>query len=132
MAYPRMARLLLVFGRSAALAGAALIFSTIIVEAVLFFRFGPDWNVGLMPLIALLRVVLAGFVVYAAFRFSPGPLFRILLGVGLGSFFLLYGWYLLLAGMGGELMAIGDFLYVLAALLVGGGILGGRPGGEPA
>lgn len=108
------------FGRVVAIAGAALTVGTVmayVIEWVLSaLRYAPDWNVGILPLVFVLQVVVAGWVVWSALMRERRPLLRDVLVGGVISFVLLYGWYFLLAGGAMGLIAIGDLLYLAAAL----------------
>ncbi len=83
-------------------------------------RYAPDWNVGVLPLVLPLQLVVAGWVVWGVLKLDPRPLLRNLLLAFGGSFLGLYGWYFLLGGLddGGGLVGLGNLLYLLAGLLV--------------
>jgi len=119
------------FGRLVAIAGAALTVGAvvaIVAEWVLVaLRYTPDWNVGLLPLVLPLQVVVAGWVTWSALtREEPRRLLRNLLIAAALSFLLLYGWYFLLMGQGFELIAGGKLLYLLAGLTTLVSVLGDR------
>jgi hypothetical protein len=117
-------------GRIVAVAGAALTVGTIagiVAEWVISsVRYAPDWNVGLLPLVLPLQVVVAGWVTWSALTREPRRLLRNLLIAGALSFLLLYGWYFLPMGQGFELIAVGNLLYLLAGLTMLVAVLGDR------
>ena len=119
MTLSTVARLLLALGRLVGLAGAAFATATLVVGVFLFFYHGPEWNLGFVPLVVALRIVVAACVVWSVFKLDTPTLFRILLLFGGGSFVGLYGWYFLLFWPGGGLVAVGDFLYLVAGSMVG-------------
>jgi hypothetical protein len=108
------------FGRLVAIAGAGLSAGAVAAHVggwLLFaFRFAPDWNVGILPLVYPMQVVVAGWVVWGAFKRGRRLLLRDVLVGGVISFVLLFGWYFLLAGGGMGLIALGNLLYLGAAL----------------
>jgi hypothetical protein len=108
------------FGRLVAIAGAALSVGAVAAHVgdwLLFaIRFAPDWNVGILPLLYPLQVVVAGWVTWGALKRGRRPLLRDVLVGGVVSFVLLFGWYFLLAGGGMGLIALGNLLYLSAAL----------------
>ena len=142
---PAMARLLVVLARLAGLGGAALtvgaVSAVVVGWAYSAVRHAPDWNVGLLPVVLPLQLLVAGWVAWGALVAGPRPLLRRLLIAAAGSFFAFYGWYFLLAGGGMGLIAVGNLLYLVAALVVGvaamtsstlgGGGTGRAPGRAP-
>jgi len=86
-------------------------------------RYAPHWNVGLLPLVLPLQVVVAGWVLWSALRADPRRLLRNVLVAFALSFLLLYGWYFFLAGWGSDPLAIGNLLYLAAALPVAAAML---------
>ena len=119
MRNPATMRPLLLLARLAGIAGVSLVMTSIVNAVFLLFRYGPDWNFGIIPLVFLLQIIIAAWVVRGVFRLDPRPLLRVLLLAGGISFFGLYGWYFLLAGEGGEWISFGNLLYLVAGLLVG-------------
>lgn len=115
------------FGRLVALAGAALTAGAVVayvsgwvVEAL---RYAPDWNVGILPLVFVLQVFVAGWVAWSAFAAAPRRLLRNVLVAFVLTFLLGYGWYFLLAGWGEDPVSIGNLLYLVAALPVAAAVL---------
>ncbi len=110
------------FGCLVAIAGAALAVGAVVAIVagwvLVALRYAPDWNVGLLPLVLPLQMVVAGWVVRGVLKRDPRPLLYVLLAAGAGSFLALYGWYFLLLGQGFELIAYGNLLYLVAGLLV--------------
>ena len=107
-------------GRLVAIAGAALTVGAVVAYVagwvVSAIRFAPDWNVGIIPLVFMLQIVVAGWVVWSALTADPRRLLRnVLLAFAL-TFLLGYGWYFLLAGWGSDPVSIGNLLYLAAAL----------------
>lgn len=118
----RIVRVLFLAGRLISLAGAALTISVITIGTVewvvLSFRYGLDWNVGIVPLVFVLQILLAIWIAWRVLRAEPTSLlYTLLLAFG-GSFIVLYGWYFLLAGEGGMLIGTGNLLYLAAGLVV--------------
>ena len=93
----------------------------------LFFSENPTWGeVGITPFLAILRIIVAGWVVWSVIRRGGRALLRALLVAFGVAFFLLHGWYFLIAGMdwGFLYWAVGgDFLYLAAGLVVGCALL---------
>ena len=123
MTIPATARLLVVLGRLVGLGGAVLtvgaVSAMVVGWAYSAVRHAPDWNVGLLPVVLPLQLLVAGWVAWGALRAEPRPLPRRLLIAAAGSFFALYGWYFLLAGGGMGLIAVGNLLYLVAGLVIG-------------
>ncbi len=119
MTLSAVARSFLALGRWIGLAGAAFATATLVVGVFLFFYHGPEWNLGFVPLVVAFRLVVAACVVWGVLTLDTPTLFRILLLLGGGSFVGLYGWYFLLLWPGGGLVVVGDFLYLVAGLMVG-------------
>ena len=105
-------------GRLLALAGAGLAVGAVsaIVGAWAYsaVRHAPDWNVGLLPLVLPMQVLVAGWVAWGALVAEPRRLFRRLLIAAALSFLAFYGWYFLLLGGGMGAIAVGNLLYLLA------------------
>jgi hypothetical protein len=116
------------FGRMVAIAGGAVTVGTILAFVgewvFLSLRYAPDWNVGILPLVAVLQLAVAGWVVWGVARRDARTLLRNLLVAFALSFLLSYGWYFLLLGEGLEMIAVGNLLYLLAALPVAVAALG--------
>jgi hypothetical protein len=91
---PAMARLLVVLGRLAGLGGAALtvgaVSAVVVGWAYSAVRHAPDWNVGLLPMVLPLQLLVAGWVALGALVAEPRPLLRRLLIAAAGSFFAFY------------------------------------------
>lgn len=108
-------------GRLLALAGAALTVGAVLAVvggwAYSALRHAPDWNVGLLPVVLPLQVVVAVWVAWGALVAAPRPLLRNLLVAFALSFLALYGWYFLLAGGMGPI-AVGNLLYLAAVPFV--------------
>ena len=123
MTIPAMARPLVVLGRLVGLGGAALtvgaVSAVVVGWAYSAFRYAPDWNIGLLPVVLPLQFLVAGWVAWSTLVAEPRPLLRRLLIAAAGSLFALYGWYFLLAGGGMGLIAVGNLLYLVAGLIVG-------------
>ncbi len=123
MTIPAIARPLVVLGRLVGLVGAALtvgaVSAMVVGWAYSAVRHAPDWNVGLLPVVLPLQLLVAGWVAWSTLVAEPRPLLRRLLVAAAGSFFALYGWYFLLAGGGMGLIAVGNLLYLVAGLVVG-------------
>ena len=127
-----IARLLLILGRLVGFAGAALTIALMVwwgydLIRYLFFSENPMWGeVGVIPFVVVLRIIVAALVIWSVIRFDARTLLPILLLTFGGSFALLYGWYFLLTGMDwGFLYWVvgGDFLYLVAGLIVGCALL---------
>ena len=116
-------RLFLTLGRLVGFAGAVLTTATLVVTVFPFFYHGLERNLGFLPLVVALRIVVAACVVWGVLKLDASTLFRILLIFGVGSFGGLYGWYFLFSRQGLELLAIGDVLYLVAGLMVGCALL---------
>ena len=126
MPIPGTARTLLVAGRLVGFAAAA--FAMVLMakpgyEAFryVFFSGSLTWA-GIIPVVFVLRICVAGWVAWAVFRFDGRGLMRALLAAFGMSFLLLYGWYYLFLGMDDALfywIVTGDFLYLAAGLLAG-------------
>lgn len=118
----KIAWLALLSGRLTGIVGAALTVSVITIGiagwGVISYRYGPNWNVGIVPLVFVLQILLAAWIIRRVLKAEPDSLlYNLLLAFG-ASFFVLYGWYFLLAGEGGELIAAGNLLYLVAGLMV--------------
>jgi hypothetical protein len=118
-----MVRLLVLLGRLAGLGGAALtvgaVSAMVVGWAYSAVRHAPDWNVGLLPVVLPLQLLVAGWVAWGALGAEPRALLRRLLVAAAVSFFAFYGWYFLLGGDGAGLIGVGNLLYLGAGLLVG-------------
>ena len=123
MTIPAMARLLVALGRLVGLGGAALTVGAVSAMVIGWtysaVRHAPDWNVGLLPVVLPLQLLVAGWVAWGALVAEPRPLLRRLLIAAAVSFFAFYGWYFLLAGGGMGLISVGNLLYLVAGLVVG-------------
>jgi hypothetical protein len=107
-------------GRLVAIAGAALTVGAVgayvsgwVISAI---RYAPDWNVGIIPLVFVLQIVVAGWVVWSVLGADPLRMLRNVLVAFALTFLLGYGWYFMLAGWGSDPMSIGNLLYLAAAL----------------
>lgn len=126
------------FGRLVAIAGAALTTGAVVAYvagwAISAIRYAPDWNVGVLPLVLPLQLVVAGWVAWVALRSSdPRRLLRNVLVAFALAFLLLYGWYFLLSGS--DLVSAGNLLYLAAAVplavaVVSASALGGSRGSD--
>ena len=132
MTLPAMDRLLVALGRFIGLAGAALTIALIgwwgyDLARYAFFSENPTWGeVGVVPFVQALRIIVAAWVVWSVIRLDGRTLLRVLLAAFGISFFLLYGWYFLLTGMDwGFLYWVvgGDFLYLAGGVVVGCALL---------
>ena len=105
MRIPETSRLLVALGCMAALAAAALEISLMSWWGYDLLRYAfshkdPTWGeVGVIPMVVVLRLVVAAWVAWGAIRLDGRPLARTLLAASGVSFFLLYGWYFLLTRM---------------------------------
>lgn len=110
------------FGRLVSIAGAALTVGAIVAYVagwvISTLRFGPDWNVGIIPLVFVVQIVVAGWVLWSALKADLPRLLRNVLVAFVLCFVLGYGWYFMLAGWGSDPMSIGNLLYLVAALPV--------------
>ena len=122
------------FGRLVALVGAALTVGAVgaymigwVASAV---RDAPDWNVGVLPLVFVLQIAVAGWVVWSALKADAPRLLRNVLVAFALAFLLLYGWYFLL--LGSDPVAVGNLLYLAAAvpLALEGGLRSGGVRGD--
>ena len=108
------------FGRLVAIAGAALSAGAIIAYvsawAISAIRVAPDWNVGVLPVVCLLQVFVAGWIAWGALKASPRRLLLNVLVAFAATFLLGYGWYFLLASLGSDPVSIGNLLYLAAAV----------------
>jgi hypothetical protein len=125
---PTTARLFLILGRSIGLAGAALSVALMAwwgqdLARYAFFSEDPTWaEVGVEPFVIVLRLIVAAWVVWSVVKLDGDALPTALLVAFGSSFFLLYGWYFLLTGMDWGFLywvVLGDFLYLLAASMLG-------------
>ena len=97
MTNPGISRTLLAVGRLAALA-AITVFVFVAVHGYGLLRYAfssrsPVWgNVGVLPLVYVLRVAFAGWVVWAVAKLDGRSLLRVCLAAFGISFVLLYGW----------------------------------------
>ena len=134
MTIPAMARPLVVLGRLVGLVGAALtvgaVSAMVVGWAYSAVRHAPDWNVGLLPVVLPLQLLVAGWVAWSTLVAEPRPLPHRLLVAAAGSLFALYGWYFLLAGGGMGLIAVGNLLYLVAGLVVGAAAMASSTLGE--
>ncbi|HEV2743311.1 MAG TPA: hypothetical protein VGV91_09160 [Rubrobacter sp.] len=118
------ARALLIVGRLVGFAAAAFAMVLMAKPGYELFRYvffsGSLTWAGIIPVVFVLRICVAGWVAWAVLRFDGRGLMRALLAAFGVSFLLLYGWYFLLLGMNDALfywIVTGDFL--AAGLLVG-------------
>ena len=132
MTLPAITRLLLDLGRLVGFAGAALSIALMAwwgydVIRYAFFSENSTWGeVGVIPFVVVLRIIVAAWVVWSVIRLDGRTLLRVLLVASGGSFFLLYGWYFLLTGMDWSYLywvVGGDFLYLVAGFVVGWALL---------
>ena len=128
MTLPVIARLLLVLGRSVGFAGAVLsvTFTAVgVVQALSFALRYDGWGelISLYLLTVVLQLFVGVWVGWGVFKRDARPLFLALLAAFGGTFVVGFGWYLLLAGEGGELVSVGNLLYLAAALVVGCALL---------
>ena len=134
MTFPAIGWLLVVLGRLIGFAAAVLTIALSVwwgSETIRypFFSEVPTWGeVGVIPLVLVLRIVAAAWVMWGVFTFDLRQLMYLLFGVGVGSFLALFGWYFMLLGpVAGfisfdnvvYLLAVCDLLYVAAGLVVG-------------
>jgi hypothetical protein len=139
------ARPVLFVGRLIALVGTALAAGLITWRVYELLRYAflsehPTWDeVGLLPFVIGLRIIVAAWVGWSTIRLWGGTLVRVLLTAFGVSFILLYGWYFLLIGMDDGFLyrvVAGDFLYPAGALAMGCALLPGkvrpRPGTNQA
>ncbi len=126
MPIPGTARTLLVAGRLVGFAAAAFAMLLMAKPGYELFRYvffsGSLTWAGIIPVVFVLRICVAGWVAWAVLRFDGRVLMRALLAAFGVSFLLLYGWYFLLLGMDDALfywIVTGDFLYLAAGLLAG-------------
>ncbi len=122
-------RLLSVFARLVGFTGAAFSVGFAVWWTFIFFDTLSSssslerWNVGIIPLVMVLQTLIAAWVMWKVFKSNLRSLFLVFSAAFLGSFVVSYGWYFLLLGDGGELMGVGNLLYLLAALLIGVALL---------
>ncbi len=126
MPIPGTSRTLLVAGRLVGFAAAAFAMVLMAKPGYELFRYvffsGSLTWAGILPVVFVLRICVAGWVAWAALRFDGRALMRVLLAAFGISFLLLYGWYFLFLGMDDVVfywIVTGDFLYLAAGLLVG-------------
>jgi hypothetical protein len=126
------ARPVLLLGRLIALSGTVLAVGLMAWQAYDLLRYAfsyehPTWGeVGLLPFVTGLRIIVAAWVVRSAIRLVGRTLLGTLLAAFGVSFILLYGWYFLLLGMDARFfywVVVGDFLYLAGALVVGSALL---------
>jgi hypothetical protein len=132
MTLSAIAWLLVVLGRLVGFVGAALTIALMVwwgndLARYVFFSENPTWGeVGVIPFVVVLRIIVAAWVVWSVIRLDGRTLVSVLLLAFGGSFSLLGGWYFLLTGMDWGLLywvVGGDFLYIVAGLMVGCGLL---------
>lgn len=115
-------RVMAAFGRLVAIAGAAFSAGAVVAYVsgwvISAIRYAPDWNVGLLPAVFVLQFAVAGWVLWGALKADPPRLLRNVLVAFALTFLLGYGWYFLLAGWATDPVAIGNLLYLAAALPV--------------
>ena len=125
-------KLLLVLGRLIAVAAAAITVALMawwgydLLRSVLAARH-PRWDAaGVLSFVVVLRMAVAVWVAWSAIRLDGRPLARTLLAAFGVAFFLLFGWYFLLAGMDYGVfywVVVGDALYLAGGLAVGCALL---------
>jgi hypothetical protein len=127
-----VAGLFLVLGRLVALAAAALAIGLMawwgydLWHYALFSEGSPWGEVGVSPLVVVLRIALAGWVAWGVVKLGERALLRVLLAAFGVSFLLLYGWYYALLGFDNAFfywVVAGDLLYLAGALAVGCALL---------
>ncbi len=125
-------RLFLISGRLVGLVAAALTVGIMVWWGQGLLRYAlfsqdPSWGkVGIVPVVIVLRIFVAAWVVRSVVKLEGRDLIPALLAAFGVSFFLLFGWYFLLMGMDGGFLywvAAGDLLYLAAGLLVGCALL---------
>jgi hypothetical protein len=125
-------RLLLILGRSTGFVGAALTVALMAWWGRDLFRYAlfsedPTWDeVGVIPFVVVLRIIVAAWVAWVVVRLDGRTLLLALLAASGCSFLLLYGWYFLLTGMDWNFLywVVGaDLLYLVAASMVGCALL---------
>jgi hypothetical protein len=124
MAVSGTVRTLPILGRMAGVvAGSITLVVVVWLSRYAVSHGGPWWGgAGLLPLIFLLRLAVAGWVGWAVIRFDERALLRVLLAAFAVSFLLLYGWYLLFLGFDNGIFYLAvaaDFLYLAGALVIG-------------
>ena len=126
MPIPGTARTLLVAGRLVGFAAAAFAMVLMAKPGYELFRYvffsGSLTWAGIIPVVFVLRICVAGWVAWAVLRFDGRGLMRALLAAFGVSFLLLYGWYYLFLGTDDALfywIVTADFLYLAAGLLAG-------------
>ena len=126
MTLPQTARLLFVLGRLVVLAAALSIalmawWGYDLLRYAVQYR-DPTWSeVGVIPFVVVLRIVVAAWVAWGVMRLDGRPPARTLLAAFAASFFLLYGWYFMITGMDWAFLywvVAGDALYLAGGLAV--------------
>ena len=132
--------LVVLLGRVVGAVGAALTIALMAwwgydLAHYLFFSENPTWaEVGVEPFVVILRIIVAAWVICSVIRLDARALLFVLLLAFGSSFVLLYGWYYLLTGMDwGFLYWVvgGDFLYLVAWLLVRRAVFLPESNGQP-
>ncbi len=138
MTLPAKGRLLVVLGRFIGCAAAALTIALGVwwgteIVRYLFFSDNPMLGeVGAIPMVLVLRIGAAAWVMWGVLKFDSRRLLYLFFGVGIGCFLVLFGWYFMLLGSVREffsydnlpyLLAVCDLLYVAAGLVVGCALL---------
>ncbi len=140
MPTPGVDRTLLVPGRLVAFAAAVFSLALMAKPGYELFRYvflsgSLTWG-GVLPVVFVLRICVAGWVAWAVLWLDGRALMRVLLAAFGISLLLLYGWYFLLLGMDEELfywIVAGDSLYLAGGLLAGcASLLPARAGPETA
>ena len=133
-------RSILFFGRLVAFAAAVLSIAFMgwqgyrLFGYVLFSGRAAWADVGVLPFVAVLRVAVGVWVAWSVMRVGERKLMLILFAAFGVSFLLLYGWYFLLIGMDARFLywvVGGDFLYLIAGMVVGYSLYLSRVGPEP-
>jgi len=130
MTIPGTVRTLLVLGRLVGFAAAVFALALMAKPGHEFLRYvflsGSLTWAGVLPVVFVLRFIVAGWVSWAVVKLDGRALMRVLLAAFGVDFLPLYGWYFLLLGMDDVLfywIVAGDFLYLAGGLLVGGALL---------
>jgi hypothetical protein len=86
------------------------------------FSRGAWGGAGILPLVFLARLAVAGLVVWGVVGLDTPTILRVLLAAFGGSFLLMFGWYFLLIGMDDAIFYLSvsaDLLYLIGALIIG-------------
>lgn len=113
-------RVIVVVGAAVTLVAPAWYANTLVQGG--FFGDPVRGEIGIMPLILLARLVVAGVVVWAIIRLDERELVKILLMFFGVSFLLLYGWYFMILGYDDAIFYVAvsaDLLYLAGAIVIG-------------